>query len=58
MLLFGWLPWALGEFKKNFLSRNFLVISWAFIMHTQKNNFKDKNSNPPHIFEISQKSDS
>jgi hypothetical protein len=38
--LCGWLPWALGESKKFFLFRIFLVISWAFIMHTQKNNFE------------------
>jgi hypothetical protein len=43
MLLFGWLPWALGETKKNFLSRNILVISWAFIMHTQKITLKKNN---------------
>ncbi len=42
MLLFGWLPWTLGESKHFFLSKNFLVISWAFIIHTQKNNFEKK----------------
>jgi hypothetical protein len=39
--VFGWLPWALEESKKFILTINILVISWSFIMYTQKNNFKN-----------------
>ncbi len=43
--VFGWLPWAPGVSKKNFLFGNLLAISCSFNIHTQKsklNNFFQK----------------